>query len=477
MLLPDRQPSAAEPEPEPAPGPEPARPDRLWTAMVALTCAVASLLAYFSLVTNSADPDMFWHIATGRWIVEHRTIPTHDVFSWYGVAHGSRWLPQEWLSDVLFFAVHRLAGFPGLYAFTSLLAGVAFLLAYALVSRRTGRRTAALVVALLLSLGVLPYVSARPQMLTYCMLLGMLYCFERGWLWAAVPIVAVGVNLHGGVYPVYLVLIAFYTLPQAPAVLAASAACVLLTPGGAALLAVPFRALLDHTHMVQEFAPTTLTRYPVDFVTVLGVLVLLARGKRPIALRDGLVALTFTALAFTAWRQLVFVYLIVIPVLAPYLFGTVEEAPPKGPGRRLDLAVAALLALAVAGLGCCAVTLPLSVDHGYPRAALEYIGAHHLTHILNDYGDGGYFIFNGVAPFIDGRGDPFLPHSTGGPDLFADAVAALQARTDLAPLLRKYGFEWVVTSKSSALYHALEHSTLATVVYTDSAYAVLRVNR
>ena len=60
------------------------------------------------------DGDVSWHIATGRWILEHRAIPRTDPFSftWAGMP----WVPIEWLAEVLMAAAHGLAGYGGIAA-------------------------------------------------------------------------------------------------------------------------------------------------------------------------------------------------------------------------------------------------------------------------------------------------------------------------------------------------------------------------
>lgn len=53
-----------------------------------MTFVLAALIALARMSNFPADPDMFWHVETGRWIVEHRAIPHTDVFSWYGSEAG-----------------------------------------------------------------------------------------------------------------------------------------------------------------------------------------------------------------------------------------------------------------------------------------------------------------------------------------------------------------------------------------------------
>ena len=37
------------------------------------------------------DPDTYWHIKTGEWIVQNG-IPRVDIFSWYGINNGLKWI-------------------------------------------------------------------------------------------------------------------------------------------------------------------------------------------------------------------------------------------------------------------------------------------------------------------------------------------------------------------------------------------------
>ena len=55
------------------------------------------------------DPDFWWHLRTGQYIVETRSIPYTDIFS--STRYGSEWVTHEWLSEVVMFLVFRLSGY------------------------------------------------------------------------------------------------------------------------------------------------------------------------------------------------------------------------------------------------------------------------------------------------------------------------------------------------------------------------------
>lgn len=46
------------------------------------------------------DPDTWWHLAAGKYMVENRTIPHQDIFSW--TVAGQPWITHEWLGKVFF---------------------------------------------------------------------------------------------------------------------------------------------------------------------------------------------------------------------------------------------------------------------------------------------------------------------------------------------------------------------------------------
>src|SRR5438874_10147598 len=53
----------------------------------------------YVLMRPVVDEDIWWHLATGRWIVEHRALPQTDPFSAYG--QGRPYVAYSSLFDVV----------------------------------------------------------------------------------------------------------------------------------------------------------------------------------------------------------------------------------------------------------------------------------------------------------------------------------------------------------------------------------------
>lgn len=62
------------------------------------------------------DPDIWWHLQTGKWIVDHGTLPATDPFSAYG--EGKPWVAYSWLFEVGMYGLSRVCGESGIIVYT-----------------------------------------------------------------------------------------------------------------------------------------------------------------------------------------------------------------------------------------------------------------------------------------------------------------------------------------------------------------------
>ena len=74
---------------------------------LALLCVAAIVYAFLAGLRSLSEFDLGWQLATGRWIVEHRQIPSVDVFSY--TATGKPWVYPVG-SSLLFYLAYRLGG-------------------------------------------------------------------------------------------------------------------------------------------------------------------------------------------------------------------------------------------------------------------------------------------------------------------------------------------------------------------------------
>jgi len=66
------------------------------------------------------DPDLWWHITVGRWIIEHKSLPHQDYWNMFG--HGQPWRAYSWSNEVIFAFVDSHFGIYGLLSLKLFLA-------------------------------------------------------------------------------------------------------------------------------------------------------------------------------------------------------------------------------------------------------------------------------------------------------------------------------------------------------------------
>jgi hypothetical protein len=162
-----------------------------------LTLALLIVLLGFLSIASISDNDIWFHLKTGEWILKHHALPLKDVFSY--TASSPTWMAQSWLSQIVFFIVFHLSGFPGLILFKALVIMAAFILLYVvLVQRGADETIAALVVFLTAVLSRERFVE-RPHIFSFLFLSAYLYLLNqkgRRWRWVIVPLQLLWTNMH-----------------------------------------------------------------------------------------------------------------------------------------------------------------------------------------------------------------------------------------------------------------------------------------
>ena len=396
------------------------------------------------------DGDTYWHLAVGAWIISHAQIPRGDIFSYTMAGHP--WIAQEWLSEVAMAAAFRVAGWAGLMIlFASATGGAVILLGTHL---RRWIEPLPLLLAMLMALSVIsPSLIARPHLLVLPVMeiwcAGLVIAREQGrappvWL---LPLMVLWTNMHGS-FPAGLVLVGLLSCEAAAADIRqagpwfgftfASIASTLLNPYGIDGALFPLRLINSGAlTKIDEWQATDFNQNP-PIAEVLGLILYLGlvRGFTLPPWRF----LIFVGLLYASllhFRNQMLVGIIGLPVIAPSLgrFFGVQRAPAVGEARRSGL----IFFVAAAALSLLRLVHPLvrGDDSVTPQTALAHVPLSlRAMPVFNDDAFGGYLIFAGVKPFIDGRADLYgsefneryyrsmtLPGS-----LFADQLTRYQVR-------------------------------------------------
>lgn len=453
-----------------------------------------ALIAFAVLMWPSAllnDPDTLWHIRTGDWMIDHRQVLDFDPFS--HTRAGAPWTTHEWLTETLMAATYRVAGWSGLMIASAALASACV---YILV-QFAGRSLRGLPILLALTLGlslvsphylVRPHLFALPLLCVWTVALVTARNENRAPPLLLLPAMALWANMHGSFF-LGLCLIGPFALE---ALIEAApenrrrtflewggfglgaALAALATPHGIGGLIFPVKLIMmPGITGIMEWAPADFSALAPLEITLLATMFLLFRFGVVVPvfrllLLLGLLHLTLAHQRYEIVLGVVGVILLAGPAAAA-LAARAGRAETSRPGRASPLLL---------GVATIAATLAVSLRLAIPAPEA---GARHMPvealaavpdeiaalPVLNDYGAGGYLIWNGVRPFIDGRADMY------GPEFLRRYFAIMNSGgAELDAALSEYDIRWTLLRSGSAAAGAIDRTPGWTRLFDDGEFSV-----
>jgi hypothetical protein len=426
--------------------------------LILLGATLVAFGVWAALETVSAT-DLYWAMATGRYIVEHGEIPRTDVFS-YTYA-GAPWSNQEWLSQILFWELWAHGGGTTVAVFRIVVTVGLVVFAAWLGFRRGASSLAATLMACAAAAVCRPSLDIRPHLFQFVgtlVLIGLVDLFRRRLrppLLALLPLLmAVWVNTHFsfifglGVLGLLAAVETVRTLLRLPeslprrdalwldAAAAASVLACLLNPQGLQALLFPFTLLGSDELWRQEiieWAPPVLFRRGEPFTTAfLGyylaaqlVIALLAIVMRPRRFdwSNALVVATTAAMALGARRFGPLFALVAAPFGAQNLTLVARGLAVRTAWQAAAVALACLATIGVLTRSTLAYVRAryqagffagMSQQWIFPQGAVDFLNRNPLpARLAHLYQWGGYLMFEapGRGVFIDGRGHTVYPGS------------------------------------------------------------------
>jgi hypothetical protein len=232
-----------------------------------LVFILIGLCAFVLGMKQLREPDIWWQLLSGRWMIENGAITHKDVFSF--TMAGRPWINVKWLYEIFIALIEKGLGPEGVLLLQAVVNVVIVWLLYRTLTA-LGKHTNkaftlfAAAMSLLLFLAINEYrMAGRPEMISHLMCTLFLYIlwrnpgFEWKKIWWLIPLQCIWANMHEG-YPVGIVIIGTIaagsflsyiltkekqSLQSAISALLILAACVvviLLNPNGIILWKQPF---------------------------------------------------------------------------------------------------------------------------------------------------------------------------------------------------------------------------------------------
>jgi hypothetical protein len=413
-------------------------------SLVSGCMALCAFFVYFPIT----DTDIFWHLAAGREIINHKHFLYSDPFAFSLTS--PKWIDLHWLFQVFVYGLYCLGSEQALLVFKLFtVAAVACLLCTAHRSLRYIAITSFMTAILFYEGRYL--ICLRPVLVTILCMALYLFLFENArqrmdkrLLWFCIPLQVVWTNSQG-LYPVGLFIIGAYWLEDVASflikkgpkplfmtrlLLLAALSC-LVTPYGLDGLGLPFslmgRISPDSRNIfslfISENTPLfSLSGYDAVYRTIVIVTAALAcvffiLNRKEIRLAHYTLFIGFALLAYMAQRNVLLYIVCLLPIIGYHASGSpaVKKAALLFYSHRrwvytLSAPAALLILFAVVQHSIVISTYPphrtLS-PFRFPEHICEYLKQNpYQGRMFNDIRSGGYLIWH-LYPmkqvYIDGR--------------------------------------------------------------------------
>jgi hypothetical protein len=470
---------------------------------------IVVFLAIFAMAARfPLDSDSWWHLQSGRWIVENSAVPRFDPFS--HTRAGAPWIDHGWLPQAVFYLAFRAAGYGGLVVLLAALVTASFYLMWRQCPGGERWLRALVFIVAAVASGIIWAI--RPQMVSFLLaaaLSYLLYRFKNGAtraLWLVPLVMLLWANTHGG-FAIGFLLLAAYLFgevgnqilrregadpgvgwPGVGQLFLVTVVCILilpLNPNTFAMWSYPFRTV--GIGVLQEYiqewqAPDFHQFFLHPFIwLLLAALTAFGLAKRRADFTDLTVVALFSYLSLLAVRNIPLFALLTAPIIVRY--GTDAMTAWRGGGwlirqrgnagiPALNLVLLALLltaSLARVALVVVEAGQEASEPEGLPSGAVAYLQAEAPRgRLFNDYNWGGYIIWKlpQYPVFVDGRTDLY------DDALLRDYLAIYQTAPGWEAMLDAYGVGIALIDRAAPLAAALAADSAWELSYRDDIAAV-----
>jgi hypothetical protein len=406
------------------------------------------LISYLRIPLHNYD--FWWHLATGKYIVENQSLPQNDPFS-YTV---NDTIPSErervilkgnWISELIFYEVYRTWDVKGIVILRALLLVCVLFFTFLTIKKQKVSD----LTALLFTVGVFytsrSYSGERPQLFTFLAFSIVYYLLENNLkqnskkVFLIPLLVMVLANTHPG-YIICILLVTIYLVGEGGRRLLGnddkngifylllvlwglSVIASLFNPNGAIMLTRIFSAGQGaHIKGIIEFTPPfslylkKVTPFNYSYLAFLLFSLVGLRYLRKIGVVHLLLLAVFTFLSFVAIRYQIFYMCAVAPIIARVIISIKNEKAVTKLFAWVHIREGFVsIIVCIIGILLVLQQIPAfarsdfraETFHHVPKGAADFLDEVEIRgNMFNEYGFGGYMIWR-LSPdrkvFIDGR--------------------------------------------------------------------------
>ena len=445
---------------------------------------ITGLVVFAQLNTPISDPDTFWHLRLGKHLQDSWRFVGSEPWSSFAdrplVLH-------EWSPELVYVAVHHVAGWAGL-SYLQAFGALALLVTLYVCTRQFSAPLVASLTAIAALAGASDSVALRPQVISFI----LLAVFTTAWLrtfddgrarWWLIPLAWVWACSHGmwfvgvgvGAAVVLGMLVdrrlSWRAASRLAAIPVGGLLAAALTPVGTQLLASPV-GMRGYTRFISEWR--TPSPFMLQVMITLGIaiaLVVIWTRTRTRPFWTDLILMGIGVVCTLAYARTIALGAIILALLAARALNGVV---PVGADRQLEKGKE----VAVVGLGVALVCLvgawtsrvdvsqPADVPFAF-NSILDALPADAV--VFNEYELGGWLLWEhpSLDPVIDGRADVYtVAH-------FDEIAGAYDLLPGWEATVRDSGASAAVLKEGTSLPEALARYLGWRRVSSDEGYVLL----
>lgn len=457
--------------------------------------ALLGILLLFCTISLNPNNDMWWMMATGRYIVENKTIPSINPF----VIHDNyKIIVQQWITAVFNYFVYQHWGNAGFIFISIVFTVLSIVLTYTYISYFT--QDSSIRVILTFSAGFIysMFAVTRPTLFTIPLVLSELIFLENWkksrnykWLIFIIPLSIFEINIHAALWPIILIL-TFPFLVPAPTIKfknelwknkavfmleIAILASGMLNPNGISGMLYLVRSLKKTPLMgyIAELQPPTLSgvcgAILILQIIALTIYIIQNKGNSDITivyLSLGTIIMSSVAIR-NSWMS-------VIGCLS--LFAAVLPGKYFQKKRYYELwkvlIVNSALLLCLFYLFSLVISKIDSKDNNLKEAA-EYLAEQvdpETERVYTSFNDGGMFEWYGFKVYTDARPELYTKEINKKESIDDEIYAVETGCVDYKTFFDKYNFTYIIADKDNVIWFYINQSPDYTSVYENDSVEI-----
>ncbi len=438
--------------------------------------------------------DIWFLLNHGKYVL-NQGFPTIEPFT---IHQGLSFVMQQWLSSVIFYLAYCLSPKFGLFIVCFIINILILFFTYKLcmlLTKNNYRRSIFLTITVDFLLLLFRFITPRPQIFTYLLLIITLYIMElfienrKTKALYFLPLISLlQINLHSSMYFIHFVFLFPYFIyflinkiknKKDNRIFKLIIFCLIMlltafiNPYGIKNIFYIFNSYGNNyiNEIIEEMQPLTIvtTDGLIFYLMLFIMIIFLLKNKNKLNLRN-ILLVTITIILTLYNRRNIALFIISIPLI---LLNLKEKSLPKEKIKinKNYILILSLYLLIIIPLFLISPTYPQSkIENGINKLLVE----NNINDIklYVDFDDGAYTEWRGIKSYIDGRAEIFLKSLNKKENIFYEFYLVNNGKINYQKFLDKYDFTHLIVKRDSYLNQYLLTMKNYNIIYQEKNYVI-----